>query len=250
MGDKEITKFDEKQKKIKILKSNIENEDDKTTNVDNLDSNIEKEIDILLENNKKWVSERIKENHLYFKRLAYEEKPTFLWIGCSDSRVPPEKIVKLPPGKLYVHRNIANVIIYSDSNALSVIHYAVSVLKIRNIIICGHYNCGGVKAAMSNGSFGTLDKWLRTVKDVYQHNHEEVSNITDYDLKVNRMVELNVMEQVKNVAKSSIIQSEWKTNSSPFIHGWVYDISTGLVKTLITIEPNQFILDDIYTFKF
>ena len=170
------------------------------------------------------VSEKVDDDPNYFSRLSNLQTPEFLWIGCSDSRVPANEITGTEPGEIFVQRNIANMVIHTDLNLLSVLQYAVEVLEVKHIIVCGHYGCGGVKAAMGNHSLGIINKWLRNIKDVYRIHQDELEAITDEGDRVNRLVELNVQEQVMNLAKTSIIQSAWKHKKQPDIHGWV-DVS-------------------------
>ncbi|MFA5584626.1 MAG: carbonic anhydrase [Bacteriovoracaceae bacterium] len=194
---------------------------------------------ILLEN-KAWAKSRVDVNSEYFKCMANDQKPTFLWIGCADSRVPPSEITNTNPGEMFVHRNIANLVVHTDSNLLSVMQYAVEALKIPHIIVCGHYNCGGVKAALSHQSLGLIDNWIRNIKDVVYLNRAELSKFDSEADRVNRLVELNVIQQTKNLAHSSIIQKAWKERGEyPIIHGWVYDLNCGELKILNTIHPTD-----------
>ncbi len=186
----------------------------------------------LLEGNKAWVAETLKEDEHYFERLASGQKPPVLWIGCADSRVPANQVTGTQPGEIFVHRNIANVIVHTDMNMLSVVDYAVNVLKVKHIIVCGHYGCGGVIASMQNKQFGLIDNWLRSIKEVYKNNYEELNAIEDETLKVKRLVELNVSTGVENLSKTSIIQNAWSNKQDLAIHGWVIDLETGLIKDL------------------
>jgi len=186
----------------------------------------------LFEQNKKWA-EKVKDNEPdFFSKLAKQQSPQYLWIGCSDSRVPANQIVDLPPGEIFVHRNIANVVVHTDLNCLSVIHYAVEVLKVKHIIVSGHYGCGGVAAALENKDHGLIDNWLQNIKDVYRHYQEEIDNITVEKEKLNRMCELNVIEQVKNVCRTTIVQNAWKSGQELSIHGWIYNIEDGLIRDM------------------
>lgn len=203
----------------------------------------------LLLANKAWTQEKTSLRADYFQSLAREQKPEFLWIGCSDSRVPAEEITGTQPGELFVHRNIANLVIHTDFNLMSVLQFAVEVLKVRHIIVCGHYGCGGVKAAMSHGHYGILNKWLRNIKDTYHHNHDQLDMLTDELQKTNRLVEMNVAEQVYNLAKTSIVQSAWHFEQRPLLHGWVYGLDTGLIRDLLMVGPGAPI-DDIYRYDF
>lgn len=194
----------------------------------------------LLDNNKKWVAENLEKDPEFFNRLKDGQQPPLLWIGCSDSRVPANEIIGANPGEVFVHRNIANMVIHTDMSMLSVLDYAVNVLKVKHIIVCGHYGCGGVQAAMTNSHIGLIDNWIRHIKDVYRFHHEELNAITDEKLRFNRFVELNVIEQVMDLAKTSIIQEAWESGQSVHVHGWVYDIKDGLVNDLdITIKNNE-----------
>ena len=186
----------------------------------------------LLENNKNWVREQLELDPDFFERLSRGQSPDYLWIGCSDSRVPANQITGTEPGEVFVHRNIANMVVHSDMNMLSVLSYAVDVLKVKHIIVCGHYGCGGVIAAMKNQQFGLIDNWLRHIKDVYRYHHVELDAIEDEDLRARRLVEVNVQEQVHDLGKTSIVQNAWKRNQPLHIHGWVYDIKDGLINDL------------------
>jgi carbonic anhydrase len=201
----------------------------------------------LLLENKAWASEKIQDDPEYFQRLAKIQTPEFLWIGCSDSRVPANEITGTQPGEIFVHRNIANMVIHTDLNLLSVLEYAVNVLKVKHIIVCGHYGCGGVKAAMTRHSLGIINKWIRNIKDVYRFHRKEIDSISDETSKVNRLVELNVQEQVINLAKTSIVQSAWKYHQRPAIHGWVYGLDDGLIKPIFEMGPGDH-LDELYEY--
>ena len=184
----------------------------------------------ILENNKNWVETKLKLDENYFKKLEAGQQPPLLWIGCADSRVPANEIIGAEPGEVFVHRNIANMVVHSDMNMLSVLDYAVNVLKVKEIIVCGHYGCGGVKTAMGNASVGLIDNWLRHIKDTYRFNKAELNAIEDETEKFNRFVELNTMEQVLNLAKTSIVQNAWANGQELHIHGWVYGIGSGLIQ--------------------
>ena len=186
----------------------------------------------LLVNNKKWVSEQLEIDPQYFEKLANGQTPEYLWIGCSDSRVPANTITGTDPGEMFVHRNIANMVVHSDMNMLSVLSYAVEVLKVKHIIVCGHYGCGGVIAAMENKQFGLIDNWLRHIKDVYRLHFKELDAIKDNKQRTDRLVELNVIEQVHDLGKTSIVQNAWKREQPLHIHGWVYDVKDGIIKDL------------------
>ncbi|HQW82850.1 MAG TPA: carbonate dehydratase [Ferruginibacter sp.] len=198
---------------------------------------MEKSYKKLLNNNKKWVAEQLKFDPNFFKDLAHGQTPEYLWIGCSDSRVPANAITGTKPGEMFVHRNIANMVVHSDMNLLSVLSYAVEVLKVKHVIVCGHYGCGGVLAAMGNKQFGLIDNWLRHIKDVYRIHHSELDAIEDKKEKANKFVELNVMEQVLDLGKTSIVQNAWKHKQPLHLHGWVYDIHDGIINDLeVTIR--------------
>ncbi len=188
--------------------------------------------DKLIANNAEWVAKRVSEDPEYFTKLAKGQSPEVLWIGCSDSRVPANEVTGTKPGEVFVHRNIANVCNHSDMNMLSVLDYAVNVLKVKHVIVAGHYGCGGVAAALSNKQFGLIDNWLRHIKDVYRLHSHELDRITDHTQKVNRLVELNVSEQVYNLCKTSIVQNAWMERHDLEVHGWVIDLGSGLVKDL------------------
>lgn len=200
----------------------------------------------LLENNKEWVARKIKQDPDYFNRLANGQKPPVLWIGCSDSRVPANEIIGAEPGEVFVHRNIANMVVHSDMNLLSVLDYAVNVLQVKHIIVCGHYGCGGVQTAMTNKHVGIIDNWIRHIKDVYRFHQKELNEIEDEKARFNRFVELNVVEQVLDLAKTSIVQGAWESGQDLHVHGWVYDVKDGLINDLkITIKDNKN-LSDVY----
>ena len=193
---------------------------------------MEKSYKQLLENNKQWVASQLAQDPVYFDKLAHSQNPEYLWIGCSDSRVPANQITGTSPGDIFVHRNIANMVIHSDMNMLSVLSYAVEVLKVKHIIVCGHYGCGGVLAAMENKQFGLIDNWLRHIKDVYRLHFKELDAIENNKDRSDRLVELNVIEQVQDLGKTSIVQNAWKREQPLNIHGWVYDVKDGIIKDL------------------
>jgi carbonic anhydrase len=186
----------------------------------------------LIENNRAWVKSMHARDKDFFQRLSAQQSPDYLWIGCSDSRVPANEIVGLLPGEIFVHRNVANVVVHTDLNCLSVIQYAVEVLKIGHIIVCGHYGCGGVRAAMNNAELGLIDNWLRHIKDVYEKHASELDAINDATEREARLCELNVVAQVANVCQTTIVQNAWRNNQSLTVHGWVYSLSDGLVRDL------------------
>ncbi|RWY57192.1 carbonate dehydratase [Mucilaginibacter gilvus] len=202
--------------------------------------------DKLIANNAQWVEKRIGEDPEYFKNLAKGQSPEVLWIGCSDSRVPANEVTGTKPGEVFVHRNIANVCNHSDMNMLSVLDYAVNVLKVKHVIVAGHYGCGGVAAALTNKQFGIIDNWLRHIKDVYRLHSHELDRITDETQKVNRLVELNVSEQVYNLCKTSIVQNAWMERHDLEVHGWVIDLGSGLVKDLKVTSSSPHNLGYVY----
>ncbi|MFM6945991.1 MAG: carbonate dehydratase [Flavobacteriales bacterium] len=205
---------------------------------------MEKFYNQLLENNKKWVATKLAKDPNYFKQLSIGQRPPVLWIGCSDSRVPANEIIGAEPGEVFVHRNIANMVVHSDMNMLAVLDYAVNVLQVKHIIVCGHYGCGGVQAAMTNKHIGLIDNWIRHIKDVYRFHHKELDAITDDTDRFNRFVELNVFEQVLDLGKTSIVQSAWERGQEVHVHGWVYDIHDGLINDLkVTLKDNDSLSD-------
>ena len=201
----------------------------------------------LLLENKAWSKEMVEDDPDYFKRLASLQAPEFLWIGCSDSRVPANQITGTQPGEIFVHRNIANLVVNTDMNMLSVLQYAVEVLKVKHVIVCGHYGCGGVKAAMTQHHYGIINHWLKNIKDVYRFHREEIDALPDETSRVNRLTELNVMEQVFNLSKTSIIQKAWKYDQRPHLHGWVYGLQDGLLRAITDLPPATHI-DDLYEY--
>jgi carbonic anhydrase len=207
---------------------------------------MEKSYARLIENNKTWVAEQLQLDPSFFENLSKGQAPEYLWIGCSDSRVPAESITGTDPGEMFVHRNIANMVVHSDMNMLSVLSYAVEVLKVKHVIVCGHYGCGGVMAAMKNQQFGLIDNWLRHIKDVYRYHHQELDAIEDETLRARRFVEVNVQEQVHDLGKTSIVQNAWKRNQPLHLHGWVYDINDGLINDLGVNFTNPKDLHNVY----
>ena len=200
----------------------------------------------MLENNKKWVASKLEKDPEYFIKLSKGQQPPLLWIGCSDSRVPANEIIGAEPGEVFVHRNIANMVVHSDMNLLSVLDYAVNVLKVKHIIVCGHYGCGGVQAAMTNKHIGLIDNWIRHIKDVYRFHSSELNSIVDETKRFNRFVELNVVEQVLDLAKTSIVQGAWENNQDLHVHGWVYDVADGIINDLGISIKNDETLSDVY----
>ena len=205
--------------------------------------------DKLLLENKAWAGEKLELDPNYFSRLKDVQAPEFLWIGCSDSRVPADQITNTKPGEIFVHRNIANLVIHTDVNLLSVLDYAVRTLKVEHVIVCGHYGCGGINAAMSNHNFDiVLNMWLRNIKDVYKLYSDELDNIKDMEKRSDRLVEVNVIEQVKHLAKTSIIQRAWKHHKMPQLHGWVYGLQNGLINPIYHMDFHSEV-DELYVYK-
>jgi carbonic anhydrase len=201
----------------------------------------------LLSENKIWAKARVEEDKDFFQRLLKLQTPEFLWIGCSDSRVPANEITNTAPGEIFVHRNIANLVVHTDLNLLSVLQYAVQVLKVKHIIVCGHYGCGGVRAAMTQSDLGLINKWLRNIKDTYYYNKAELEAIPNMDRRADRLTELSVMDQVMNLAQTSIVQRAWKEENRPTLHGWVYRLTDGVLHDLVKMTPNT-PLDPIYQY--
>jgi len=189
-------------------------------------------LNTLLQNNKAWAAARVKQDPTFFSRLEKLQAPEFLWVGCSDSRVPANEIVGLDPGELFVHRNVANVVVHTDLNCLSVLQFAVDVLKVKHVIVCGHYGCGGIRAAMEKQSHGLIDNWLRHVQDVERDYEDELAMIADQQARENRLCELNVAEQVRNIARTTIVQDAWRNGHGVQLHGWIYGLKDGLISDL------------------
>lgn len=210
-------------------------------------SELDKSYEKLIQNNKDWVAEKLSLDPEFFQRHSEGQSPQFLWIGCSDSRVHPGEITNTEKGEIFVHRNIANMVVHTDLNLMSVLQYAVEVLKVKHVIICGHYECGGVLASMTNVDRGLVNKWLRNIKEVYFKHKNELNAIQDFNQRNRRLVELNVIEQVYNLAETSIVQRAWKKRELK-IHGWIYELKTGLVNELDTLvdDPND--LDPIFRY--
>ena len=208
-----------------------------------------KPYEVLLEENKAWAADMLKTDPNFFKKLSELQTPEYLWIGCSDSRVPANQITGTQPGEIFVHRNVANLVINTDVNVLSVLDYAVNHLKVKHVIVCGHYGCGGIKAAVTRQDFKpVLNMWLRNIKDVYRIHRSELDLIFDNQKKTDRLVELNVMEQVFNLAKTSIIQRAWKNENRPDLHGWVYGLKDGIIKPVYEMKAGADI-DDLYEYE-
>jgi len=201
----------------------------------------------LLEGNVKFAMLRKIDDPEYFKKLALGQTPQYLWIGCSDSRVPANEITNTQSGEIFVHRNIANLVVHTDFNLLSVVEYAVVVLKVKHIIVCGHYGCGGILAAMTQQTLGFVDNWLRNIKEVYNKHAAELNAIEDMDKRSDRLTELNVIEQVKNLAKAKTVQEAWK-NSQLQVHGWVYGMNNGLIKDLKVLHDDLSDIEPIFRY--
>lgn len=207
------------------------------------------EYEKLLLQNKAWSEEKQQVDAGFFDRLAKQQKPHFLWIGCSDSRVPANEITGTDPGEIFVHRNIANMVVHTDLNLLSVLQYAVEVLEVEHIIVCGHYGCGGVEAALSNRHLGLINKWLRNIKEVYRHHRLDIEPISDHELQLDKLVEFNVVEQCHSLIKTSIVQKAWMERKAPQVHGWVYGLKNGLVNELVTIPADYTSIDPIFRYS-
>jgi carbonic anhydrase len=203
----------------------------------------------LIEGNRKYSMDKRFEDPEYFKKLSLGQTPEYLWIGCSDSRVPANEITNTQSGEIFVHRNIANLVIHTDLNALSVISYAIEVLKVKHIIVCGHYGCGGIRTAMTNKAVGFVDNWLRNIKDVYAKHSKELEAIEDLDKRADRLTELNVIEQVKNLCRTKKVQNAWRQRSLQ-VHGWVYGLNSGLVKDLQVVHDEIDDIEPIYRYDF
>lgn len=208
-----------------------------------------KKYEQLLLQNRAWVEQKLQEDKDFFNRLANVQKPEFLWIGCADSRVPANEITGTNPGEVFVHRNIANMVVHTDMNMLSVLDYAVNVLEVNHVIVCGHYGCGGIKAAMTNSQIGLIDNWIRHIKDVYRMHQDELEVIEDLKARQDRLTELNVIEQVYDLGKTSIIQNSWQKRGGPYVHGWVYDVGNGLIKDLKVSMHDDSEMPDVYKFE-
>jgi carbonic anhydrase len=205
-----------------------------------------RDLDHLLENNQTWANKIKDQNPVFFQALSEQQSPKYLWVGCSDSRVPANDIVGLLPGELFVHRNVANVVVHTDLNCLSVMQYAVDAIKVKHIIVCGHYGCGGVKAALLNLKLGLIDNWLRHVQDV-KGKHEELLEVVEGESqRLDRLCELNVIEQVINVCQTTIVQSAWERKQELAVHGWIYGLSDGLLRDLKICITNQNELAKVY----
>ena len=207
-----------------------------------------KSYEVLLKENKQWAEQKLKNDPQYFDRLLHVQTPEFLWIGCSDSRVPPDQITQTEPGEIFIHRNVANLVVNTDVNLLSVLDFAVNHLKVKHVVVCGHYGCGGIKAALSKTDFKpVLNMWLRNIKDVYRFHRIELDAIENENKRMDRLVELNVKEQMMNLAKTSIIQRAWQHEQRPDLHGWVYDLHDGIINPVVEMKPGTAI-DPLYEY--
>ena len=203
----------------------------------------------LLLANKAWAAEKLELDETYFDNLAADQKPDFLWIGCSDSRVPANELTGTHPGEMFVHRNVANLVVHTDMNMLSVLQYAVEVLKVKHILVVGHYQCGGVKASMGNKDLGLINKWLRNIKDVYDKHAVELDAIPEDKKRFDRLVELNVVEQVRNLSKTTIVQKAWHKGEQVHLHGWVFGLHDGIIKPIIEMPPGTEV-EGVYRYDF
>ncbi|MBL7936636.1 MAG: carbonic anhydrase [Bacteroidia bacterium] len=204
----------------------------------------------LIDGNRRFALEKKVDDPEFFKKLSLGQKPDYLWIGCSDSRVPANEVTSTESGEMFVHRNIANLVIHTDFNLMSVLEYAVNVLGVKHIIVCGHYGCGGVRAAMTHKTYGLVDKWLRNIKDVYNMHSLELERIEDLDKRADRLTELNVIEQVQHLAETKIVQKAWHEGKFLQIHGWVYGLNSGLVTELKAVYDDKGDIDPIYRYEF
>lgn len=205
-----------------------------------------KELKLLFQNNLQWAHTHLARDAEYFLRTSKDQRPLYLWIGCSDSRVPANEIVRLEAGEIFVHRNVANLFLHTDFNCLSVLQYAIDYLEIKHVIVCGHYGCGGIAAAMGDRQLGLVDNWLRNIRDIYATCKEELDGIADIEQRSNRLVELNVLKQVQNICHTTIAQNAWARKQPLWIHGWVYDMKTGLIKDLNCCISGLDGIEDIY----
>lgn len=211
---------------------------------------MDKEYQKLIDGNRRFALSKKFDDPEFFKKSSLGQKPDYLWIGCSDSRVPANEVTSTESGEMFVHRNIANMVVHTDFNLMSVLEYAVNVLGVKHIIVCGHYGCGGVRAAMTNKTYGLVDKWLRNIKDVYNLHKNELNAIEDLDKRSDRLTELNVIEQVQHLAETKIVQKAWHSGHKLQIHGWVYGLNSGLVTELKAVYDDNGDIDPIYRYEF
>ena len=205
-----------------------------------------KHVPELFENNRKWVAHRVTKDKDYFKKLSTQQNPQYLWIGCSDSRIPANQVIGLEPGEVFVHRNVANLVANTDMNCLSVLEYGIEALKVKHVIVCGHYGCGGVKSAMEKTQLGLVDNWLRNIRDVYAHHKAELDAISNEKQRYARLVELNVIRQALNVCHTTIVQNAWARGEGLCIHGWIYDLETGLLRDLNCVVSGAHQIDEVH----
>jgi carbonic anhydrase len=211
-----------------------------------LGSGISDSLSSLFANNRAWARRISERDPDFFKSLAGQQSPRYLWIGCADSRVPANEIVGLMPGQLFVHRNVANVVVHTDLNCLSVLQYAIDVLKVEHVIVCGHYGCGGVRAAYQRSSLGLIDNWLRHVQDVRDRHEALIDTAADDEVRIDRLCELNVVEQVRHVCQTTIIKDAWQRNQPVTVHGWIYDVADGLLRDLMCAVSSSEELTVVY----
>ncbi len=198
-----------------------------------------KSYEVLLQSNKEWADKLKKEDPTFFEKMASGQNPEFLWIGCSDSRAPADKLTGTDPGQIFVHRNVANLVIHTDFNLLSVLQYAVQVLKVKHIMVVGHTGCGGVRAAMGNKSFGLIDSWIKSIKDVYVQNEKELMTIEDQNERADKLAEFNVVQQVNNLKNTTIVQNAWKEGEYPYLHGWILELKSGHIKQIVELDRSS-----------
>jgi carbonic anhydrase len=204
----------------------------------------------LLSENKRWAEAQALVDPTFFSQMAEGQSPDYLWIGCADSRAPADKITNTQPGEIFVHRNVANLVLHNDFNMLSVLQYAVEVLKVKHIMVVGHYGCGGVKASMTNDDLGLINKWIRNIKDVYEKHHDELEAIEDMSVRTNKLCELNVVEQSRNLVKTTIVQKAWANGHNVHIHGWILELNTGHIKQIYEVEPGDLsVVEEIYRYN-
>jgi carbonic anhydrase len=206
-------------------------------------------LEKLFDNNRKWAARITEEDPDFFSKLSRQQSPKYLWIGCSDSRVPANQIIGLMPGEIFVHRNIANVVVHTDLNCLSVIHYAVEILKIEHIIVCGHYGCGGIRAAIEPRDHGLIDNWLRHIRDVYRYHKDRLDQLEDPEEKIDLLCELNVIEQVSNICSTTIVQKAWTAGRELSVHGWIYSVRNGILKDLVVTTTGCDQVESMYRWE-
>jgi carbonic anhydrase len=205
-----------------------------------------RELEKLFKNNRQWSESKIAQDPDFFRRLSLQQSPTYLWIGCSDSRIPANQVIGLDPGEVFVHRNVANLVLNTDFNCLSVIQFAVEILRVKHIIVCGHYGCSGVKTAMGTSQMGLADNWLRNIRDVYAHHKPELTAIADEKRRYDRLAELNVIRQSLNVCHTTIVQNAWARGQSLCVHGWIYELSDGLLRDLNCVISSPEQIDSVH----